>query len=178
MGDRIRHGEVTLDMYLTSLMSSDEPPARVPGTAIYLFSVPGIAPPAMVANLRHNGVLHDQVIILSIVPDDAARVLPARRSEVENLGHGVSRVTLRYGFMEDPNIPSALRQGSVQRLGIDPETATYFLGSESLVVTDRPGMAKWRERLFAALSRNATNAATFFGLPAQRVVTLGQQVEL
>ena len=178
VGDRIRQGELPLDTYIESLMSGREPPTRVPGTAVYLFSRPAAAPPAMIANMRHNDVLHQQVIVLAVVTDDEARVLPARRSEVHEVGHGVLQVTLHYGFMEDPDVQLGLCEGQASRLGIDPTTAAYFLGSESLVVTKRPGMARWRERLFAAVSRNATNAATFFNLPADRTVTLGQQVEL
>ena len=179
VGERIRQGELKLETYIESLMSGRRPPARVPGTAIYLYSGRGMAPPAMIANMRHNDVLHDQVIVLSIVTDDeSARVLPARRSEVSDLGHGVHQVVLHYGFIEEPDVPQGLCEGAAVRLGINPATAAYFLGSESLVVTRRPGMARWRERLFAAVSRNAANAATYFNLPPDRTVTLGQQVEL
>jgi KUP system potassium uptake protein len=106
------------------------------------------------------------------------RVLPARRAVVSRIADGVDQVLLRYGFMEVPDVVQGLREGAAGRLGIDPMTASFFLGAEALVVTDRPGMARWREHLFAFLSRNATPAASAFGLPPERTVTLGQQVLL
>jgi KUP system potassium uptake protein len=178
VADRIRHGEVPLEVFLASLFSSEEPPVRAPGTAAYLFSMPGLTPPALMANIRHNHTLHEQTLIVSIVTDDTPRVLPARRTDLESLGHGVHAVVLHYGYMEQPNIPTGLTQGTVNRLGISPVEVTYFLGAEALVVTDRPGMARWREHLFALLSRNATPASSYFGLPPTSTATLGIQVEL
>jgi KUP system potassium uptake protein len=140
--------------------------------------MPGLTPPALMANIRHNHTLHEQTLIVSIVTDDTPRVLPARRTDLESLGHGVHAVVLHYGYMEQPNIPTGLTQGTVNRLGISPVEVTYFLGAEALVVTDRPGMARWREHLFALLSRNATPASSYFGLPPTSTATLGIQVEL
>lgn len=179
LGERIRAGEVPLRVFVDGVMTGREgPPQRTKGTAVFLFSIPGAAPPALIANYRHNNVLHDRVIVLSVVTDDAPRVLRARRSEVADLGHGFFQVVLHYGFMEEPDIPTGLTEGPARRIGIDVGRTTYFLGAESLVVTGRPGMARWRERLFALFSRNATTAADYFGLPSERTMTVGMRVEL
>ena len=178
VADRIRHGKVPLAVFLQSLFSSEEPPVRAPGTAVYLFSMPGLTPPALMANIRYNHALHARTLVVSIVTDDAPRVLPARRTELESLGHGVHSVVLHYGYMEQPHVPTGLTQGTINRLGISPLDVTYFVGAEALVVTDRPGMMRWREHLFALLSRNATPASSYFGLPPTSTATLGTQVEL
>lgn len=178
VGARTRRAQVPLDTFLRSLGSSRHPPQRARGTAVYLFSVPGTTPPALIANLRHNDVLHDQVLVVSIVTEDVPRILPARRADLVDHGDGVYHVVLHYGFIEEPHVPTGLREGAVRRLAVDTDRATYFLGSESLLVSPRPGMSIWRERLFAVLSRNATSAANYFGLPPDRTVTIGMQVEL
>jgi KUP system potassium uptake protein len=137
-----------------------------------------MTPPALMANVRHNNALHSHVVILSITTLDVPRVLPARRAEVTPIGEGVTQVVLRYGFMEQPDVSRGLTEGAAGRLGIDPRTSSFFLGAEALVVTDQPSMAAWRDHLFAFLSKNATPAARSYGLPADRTVTLGQQVLL
>lgn len=177
LGDRIRRAQLPLSTFLDSIHDGREP-IRVPGTAVFLFSVPGMTPPALITNHRHNNVLHEQVIVVAIATDDVPRVLPARRAELTHHGHGVSSLVLHYGFMEEPDVCVGLTEGAASRLRIDPDLATYFLGSESLVVTDRPGMARWREHLFAFMSRNATSAANYFGLPPDRTTTVGMRVEL
>jgi KUP system potassium uptake protein len=177
LGERIGRAQLSLDTFLQSLFERGEP-TRVPGTAVFLFSVPGMAPPALLANLRHNDVLHERVAIVAIVTDDVPRVLPARRAQVLDYGHGVVQVILHYGFMEEPNVPRGLTQGRASKLGIDPGRTTYFLGSESLLVTKRPGMATWREHLFALMTRNATSAAHYYSLPPERTTTVGMQVEI
>ena len=145
---------------------------------MYLFSIPDAVPPALITNYRHNNVLHEKVVVLGITTDDVPRVLPAQRAEVTDYGRGVYGLVLHYGFMEEPDVCTGIGQGAASDLGIDPELATYFLGSELLVVTDRPGMAMWREHLFAFMSRNSTNAANYFGLPPERTTTVGMRVEL
>jgi KUP system potassium uptake protein len=178
VGDRIRHGQVTLEMFFASLRRAPEQPQIVPGTAVYLFSLPGVTPSALLSNVRHNNVLHRQTVILSIRTLETPRVLPAARSEVTHIADNVDQVVLRYGFMEQPDVMKGLTEGAAGRLGIDPSTASFFLGAESLVVTNAPGMTLWREHLFAVLSRNAAPAARSFNLPPERTVTLGQQVLL
>ena len=178
VGERIRRNETSLEDFLRDALDSPEAPRRVSGTAIYLFSTPGLAPPALLANVLHNHALHDRVIVASVVTDETPWTEPADRAEVTELRGGVAQVVLHYGFMEDPDLPVALTEGAAADLGIDDDDMAYFLGAESLVVTKRPGMARWREHLFAAMSRNATPAGTYFGLPPDRTVTLGVQVEL
>lgn len=177
LGDRIRRAQLPLPDFLASIHRDGEP-TRVPGTAVFLFSEPAMTPPALLTNHRHNGVLHEQVVVLAIATDDVPRVLPAQRADITDHGHGVASLVLHYGFMEDPDVCQGLAEGSAGHLGIDPDLTTYFLGAESLIVTDKPGMAQWREHLFAFMSRNATSAANYFGLPPDRTTTVGMQVEL
>jgi len=153
------------------------PPTRVPGTAVFMTAQPKGTPPALAHNLQYNKVLHEHVVTLSVRTQPVPHVAPEERVSVRHLGNGVSDVHLCYGFMEDPDVPEGLRQAQQQGLWID-EDVTFFLGRETLLVTRRPGMAVWREKLFVLLSRNAVRAVTFFQLPPERVVELGIQVEL
>ena len=172
VGERIQLGRTPLVTYLEGL--SDQPPARVPGTAVYLFSIPGMTPPSLVANVRYNRVLHERVVVASVITDDVPRVDPDHRLHEQSLADGVSRVDLHYGFMEDPDLASDL--AGVE--GVDLDDATFFLGKETIVATERPGMAVWRERLFAVMGRNATSAADYFHLPPERIFEVGTRVEI
>ena len=176
VAERIHRGEIPL----TDLMErvSPTPIPRVPGVAIFLFSTPRVAPPALIANLRYNKVLHDRTYILSIRTADQPRVPPEERSEVIDLGSGVKQIILSFGFMDEPNARLGLTEGAVAALQIRPEDATYFLGTENLNVTENPGMARWREQLFTVMSRNTARAARFFNLPSDRTVEVGLQVDL
>jgi KUP system potassium uptake protein len=156
----------------------DPPLARVPGSAVYLYSVPDATPPALVANIRHNHVLHENLLVLSIVTEDVPHIDPADRSEVHDHGHGVSGVVLHYGFMEEPDVPKGLTEGEVADLDVDWDDISYVLGGESLRIVERRSMAAWREHLFALMIRNATPAADYFGLKPEQTVTLAQQVEI
>jgi KUP system potassium uptake protein len=175
LSERIRKARVALDDFWSGL---DEPPLRVPGTAVYLFSVPNAAPPALIANHRHNHVLHERVVVVAIQTADVPRVDPEDRAQVSDHGDGILSVVLRYGFMEEPDVRGGLGEGEAASLGIDPSDVDFFLGSEQLVVTARPGMVGWREHLFAFMSRNATTAANYFGLPPDRTTIVGMRVEL
>ncbi len=178
VGARIRSGQVPLQTFLDSVADHDGDIARVPGTAVYLFSNPAMTPPALIANLRHNHVLHEDLVVASIRFVGVPRVLPGRRTTVTTLGMGLRQIVVDYGFMEEPDLPSALGQGASRKEHLDVERATWFLGTESIIVTRRPGMAMWRERLFRLLSRNAQSAADYFNLPADRTVSLGSQVDI
>jgi KUP system potassium uptake protein len=129
-------------------------------------------------NLQHNKVLHERVILLTVVSGDVPHVPPAQRAEVGPLGQGFYRLTLRYGFMEEPDVPQALRGLSEKGFEIDLGETTFFLGVETLLATRRPGLPLWRERLFVLIARNALRANAFFKIPPERVVELGMQVEL
>ena len=152
---------------------------RVPGTAIFMSGTASKTPPALRHNLEHNKVLHEQVIFVTVKTEQVPYVSDAQRLEVEHLGKGMYRVKVHYGFMEDPNIPAVLAAGEGGALPrMAPEDTTYFLGRETIISTSRRGMAKWRETLFALMSRNATTATAYFGIPPDRVVELGEQIEL
>ena len=123
-------------------------------------------------------MLHQKVVIFTartlnvpIAPDDA-------RLKVEHLWHGLRRVTASYGFQELPDVPRTLRNAEALGLDIDPDSATYFLNRVSFVSTPKPGMARWRERLFATMSRNSTSAAQFFNIPSEQIAELGMQIDL
>jgi KUP system potassium uptake protein len=153
-------------------------PARVPGTAVFMTAQPRGTPPALAHNLRYNKVLHEHVVTLMVTTQPVPHVPANQQVSVRELGHGVFHMAVRYGFMEDPNVPEAIMRARGQGLELDEEDVTYFLGRETLIVTKHPGMAMWRERLFVLMARNAVRATTFFRLPPERVVELGVQVEL
>ncbi|HEV3364747.1 MAG TPA: potassium transporter Kup [Acidimicrobiia bacterium] len=175
---RSRRNFVPLKELVRGFERSPEGARRVPGTAMYMFSSPGLAPPALVANLRHNDALHERVIITAVVTEPEPRLLPAQRATVEELGQGIHQLVLRYGFMEEPDVPEGMCQGAARRLSIDPARVTYFLGAEILRVTEREGMAMWREHLFALISRNTTPAAVYFNLPLPQTIIVGTAIEL
>jgi KUP system potassium uptake protein len=153
-------------------------PARVPGTAVFMTAQPLGTPPALAHNLRYNKVLHVHVVTLMVTTQPVPHVPPDQQITVRSLGQGLFDVVLRYGFMEDPNVPEALLRASEKGLDLDANDITYFLGRETLIVTKSPGMAMWRERLFVLMARNAVRATTYFRLPPERVVELGVQVEI
>jgi KUP system potassium uptake protein len=151
---------------------------RVPGTAIFLNSDPDGTPIAMLHNIKHNMVLHQKNVVVTIVTEEVPHVRPAERFQFENLGGGFYKVVLRYGFMEDPDVPNALRSLRDHGLDIDPLMSTYILSRNTLIASKYPGMALWREKLFVFLSRNASRPTEFFRLPPNRVVELGMQIEI
>ena len=153
-------------------------PARVPGTAVFMTAQPRGAPPALTHNLRYNKVLHEHVVTLMVTTQPVPHVTADQQITVRAMGQGVFDVILRYGFMEDPNVPDALARARTLGLQLDEDDVTYFLGRETLIVTRAPGMATWRERLFVLMARNAVRAIGYFRLPPERVVELGVQVEI
>ena len=156
----------------------EQPPARVPGTAVFMTAQPNATPAALMHNVRFNKVLHEHVITLMVVTELVPSVAEGQRASIRSLGQGLSEVVLRYGFMENPDVPRALLEAREHGLAIDSDDITYFLGRETLVVTSAPGMAIWRERIFVFMARNAVRAAGFFKLPTERVAELGVQVEI
>jgi KUP system potassium uptake protein len=175
VGERLREGDIPLRAFVESLEA--RPPRRVPGTAVYLYRRPFSAPPILITNLRLHGVLHEQVILLNIEVEDVPRIHPSKALEVHHLGHGITQAILHVGYQQQPDVPKALEADATE-LRYHPLASYYFLGRDTILVTDRPGMAKWRERLFAVMSRNTRNAATYFGIPPTRAVEVGLQVEL
>jgi len=174
--DRMREGTIPDELFMKSVLG--HPPIRVPGTAIFMDRTPKATPHALLHNLKHNKVLHETVILMTVTTEEQPHLEEKDRVTVESLGAGVHRINIRFGFMEDPNIPDVLEKISHPELKLDPGQTSYFLGRETLVPTSRRGMAIWRERLFIWMSRNATSAARFFSLPPNRVVEMGAQIEL
>jgi KUP system potassium uptake protein len=156
-----------------------KPVTRVPGTAIFMNGTASKTPAALRHNLEHNKVLHERVVFVTVKTQPVPHVSEAERVQVEELGGGCYRVRVHYGFMEDPNIPEALTTAAARGFPVlKPAEATYFLGRETIIATRRPGMALWQERLFAFIARNATTATAYFGIPPDRVVELGEQIEI
>ena len=176
LGKRMLEKTVPLKMLLADLAA--EPPIRVPGTAVFMYGTADGTPPALVHNLAHNKVLHEKIVFLTVVTEDVPHVEPADRVAIRHIGKGFHTVIARYGFMDDPDIEDVLASCRTKTLDIRMEGTTFFLGRETLVASDRPGMAKWREQLFAFLSRNALRATAFFNIPANQVFEVGAQVEL
>ncbi|WP_434385869.1 potassium transporter Kup [Melittangium boletus] len=176
LATRLRTSSMPLQQLLGSF--GDHPPVRVPGTAIFMTGNPEGTPPALLHNLKHNKVIHEQVMLLTIASEDVPHVPPEERVEVIRLEEGFVRVISRYGFMENPSIPDILKRGREKGLQFNLMSTSFFLGRETLIPSKKPGMAMWREALFAWMSRNARSATSYFRIPPNRVVELGAQVEL
>jgi KUP system potassium uptake protein len=173
VGERFRERLVPLADFYELLRV--ELPARVPGTAVYMTSNSEGTPPALLQNFLLNRAVHQRVLLLTIVVEDAPYVDSPDRVRIEGLETGFFRIVARFGFMETPNVPKLLEE----HLPLySVEHTTFFLGRETLIATRRPGMAIWREKLFAYLSRNAQSATSFFGIPPDRVMEVGTQIEL
>ena len=137
-----------------------------------------MTPPTLLTNLRHHAVLHERIVVVSVEVVGRPRRPEASRATVSNLGAGFFQVVLQYGFIEDPNVPAALANVVSTEFGFDPDRATFFVGKETVLATEIPGMWIWREHLYAFMHRNAASAARFFRLPPERVVEVGIQVQI
>jgi len=151
---------------------------RVPGIAIFMSRHGAGVPTTLLHNIKHNKVVHKIVVLLTVETEDRPHLDKKERYEWEELGHGVFRLTIHFGFMEDPDIPDALERVGTQHVSFNPMTTSYFLGRETLIPTKQPGMAIWREYLFAWMMRNSSSAVGYFSLPPNQVIELGAQVEL
>ncbi|KWR74463.1 MULTISPECIES: potassium transporter Kup [Pseudomonas] len=174
--ERLDEGSLPLPLFIASIRS--QPPHRVQGTAVFLTARSDAVPHALLHNLLHNQVLHEQVVLLTVVNEDSPRVATDRRFEVDAYGEGFFRVLLHFGFMEDPDIPAALKYCHLNELDFSPMRTTYFLSRETVIPSRRIGMARWREGLFAFLLKNANGNLRYFNLPLNRVIELGTQVEI
>ncbi len=154
-------------------------PVRVPGTAVYMSAQPDRVPPAFVENVRKNRAVHEQIVFLSVEFTQTARVSVAKRLLVERVADGrFLRIKGCYGFVETPDVPHLLDLAILEGVHIDLDQTIFVLGRETLLATERAGMALWRERLFGFMSRNARRAAAFFNIPSERVLEIGSQIEL
>jgi KUP system potassium uptake protein len=175
IAERLNARAFPLEQFMSSIRAT--PPARVHGTAVFMTAQPRGIPPALAHNLRYNKVLHENVIVLTVTTTQTPYIAKDQIA-VEKVGDGVHYVRIRCGFMQDPNVPETLNQARSMGVEMDPDDTTYFLGRETIIVTARPGMAMWREKLFVLMSRNAVRATSYFRLPLERVVELGVQVEM
>ncbi len=176
LGKKLEDSTLPLSLFLDDVGMSK--PLRVKGTAIYLSGRAQSVPISLLHNLKHNKVLHEKIVILTIVTHEDAHLEEKDRLQVEELEHGFHRVVGNFGFMEEQDVPALMRKCSAHGLILNENDISYFLSKESLIPTRHPGMAIWREVLFTVMSRNATSAAGFFKLPPNKVVELGMQVEI
>ena len=176
LNDKLRADAIDLKDFLESVFLS--PPTRVDGTAVFLTAEPGAVPNALLHNLKHNKVLHRQNLFVTVRNHEVPWIGRDKRLQVEPLGHDCWQVVVHYGFKNDPDIPSALRQLRVQGCDVEPMTTSYFLSRDTIIPTIGSGMAPWREKLFAQMHHNASGAADFLHLPSNAVVELGSKIEI
>jgi len=166
-------------MFVADLDSQAGGVARIPGTAVFMSSSPAGIPNVVLHHLKHNRVLHEEVLLFSMVTEPVPWVARARACQVRDLGHGVRRVVARVGFMQSPDVPAILARCAAEgRIGARPQTTSYYLGRQTLLTSGRARVARWRKMLFAFLARNARPPTAFFNLPPGRVVEMGVQIEL
>lgn len=154
------------------------PPARVEGTAVFLTAQPGTVPNALLHNLKHNKVLHQHNLFVTVRSHEVPWIAPEQQLEMEPLGHDAWQVLVNYGFKDDPDLPLALERLQSQGVVLDPMTTSYFLSRDIVIPTTNGGMAQWREKLFAQMHHNASAAAQFLNLPSNAVVELGSKIEI
>lgn len=176
LAERLRKQTIQLPEFLRQIRTSRL--AHVPGTAVFMVGDKATTPPAMVHNVKHNKVLHDLVVILTLVTKEFPTVPEPERLELEKVDDGIYRAIARYGFMDSPDVMDVIQRLKSGGLPIDLGLTTFFLGRETLIASDRPGMALWREHLFSFMSRNAQRATAFFNIPADQVIEVGIQVEI
>ncbi len=167
---------MTIEEFVESFSKTDT--YRVPGTGVFMNSDPVGVPPMMLHHLKHNGVLKERVILLSMRVEEVPNVDPDSRVEYTDLGRGFHRVTAHYGFMESPDVPALLPQLARFGLVLSPMQISYFLGRETLLPSGRGKLSRWRKRLFIIMTRNAQSASNFFNLPPNRVVEMGAQIQI
>ena len=173
---RIRQDSLPLKSYLARLPQSRT--IRVPGIAVFMTGQSDYVPNALLHNLKHNKVLHERVIFVTVLNEDVPQVPESRRREAQELAPGIHKVIVRYGFQESPNIPRELEALRAEGVEFQPMQVSYFLGRETLVQAVVPKMALWRQWLFRVMSRNAVPATEFFRIPSDRVVELGVRVAI
>jgi len=175
MIERLRESAMPIRIFIDSAANSA---SRVGGTAVFMTSTPDGVPHALLHNLKHNKVLHDRIILLTVKITDSPYVPDDKRYMIEDLGKGFHRMVLKYGFMQEADVPLALKQVSQCGSEFKMMDTSFFLARQTLLASSRPGMMIWREKLFAWMLRNAESAMEFFRLPTNRVVELGSQVEI
>jgi KUP system potassium uptake protein len=191
LNEILQAGSLPMDLFLTDV--ARKKPPRVPGTAVFMTSAAEGVPVVLLHHLKHNKVLHEQVVLMSIRTEEVPEIPSEERITLEELDHGFFRVSARYGFMETPDVPEILYRLRQAGLKARQNDTTFYLGRERVIISDRKrgprvgtrtapegmelNMARWRKKLFVFLQRNARSATEFFGIPPNRVVELGAQVE-
>lgn len=175
MRTRLEEDSLPIDVFLHSI---GDKVRRIAGTSVFLASSAEGVPPALLHNLKHNHILHERVVILTVLNENMPHVPMTRRCDVEALGQGFFRMILRYGFMDEVDIPQVLANEVRADGPFKAMETSYFLSRQTLIPSGRPGMAIWREKLFAWMVRNAQSAMEFFKLPTNRVIELGSQLEI
>jgi KUP system potassium uptake protein len=175
MRQNMTEGSIPIEVFAKSAHSSA---ARVQGTAVFMAATNTGVPSALLHNIKHNKVLHERVVILTIDIQDVPYVDAEDRYSVKDLGQGFHRLTIRFGFLEETDVPAALKLITIGGQPFEMMKTSFFLSRQTLIASARPGMAIWREKLFAWMLRNAASAMEFFRLPSNRVVELGSQVEI
>jgi KUP system potassium uptake protein len=167
---------VPLDVFLSDL--ERQALSRVRGTAVFMtLSLEGV-PPTLLHHVKHNHMLHEHVVLLTLQSADVPVVANEDRMRIERLSQGFYRLTAWYGYMETPSVPKLMKLAAGFGLPLEPTRTTFYLGRETLLTTGKSKMSHWRKSLFAFMSRNAANPAAYFGIPPNRVVELGAQVQL
>jgi KUP system potassium uptake protein len=173
---RLEEETMPIDAFIESIAAA--PPARVPGTAVFLTNTPGRVPHALLHNLKHNKVLHERVVLLTVKTREIPVVAPSDRVHIENLGANFEQIEAYFGFTEGQDVPELLEECARCGHPFDLMDTSFFVSRETLIPSAVPGMALWRERLFVSMSKNATKASEYFNVPTNRVVELGAQIEL
>lgn len=173
---KLKRAQLPIERFIGSIV--DHPQRRVPGTSVFMFPEAGATPPALLANLRNNNVIHETVLIVSVQTATVPRVPRVKRATVHPLGEGFYQVVLHFGFYDKPDVPTALSEIVMTDFGFDPTDAVYVIGKETVLVGPGHLWDQLRTGLFAAMHRNSVNAAQFFSLPPKDVMEIGQQVEL
>jgi KUP system potassium uptake protein len=178
LASRMKARELPISDFIDNVMR--HPPTRVPGTAVFMFSDPQGTPRALLHNLKHNRVLHEQVVFLAVSTENTPHVPASERVTLSARGKGFYTLILSYGFMDEVDVPRELRKlDGTEGIVLKPMTTTYFLGRETLVPSaSGSGMAFWRERIFAFMSHNAKSPTAYFRLPPNQVVEIGSRIEL
>ena len=176
LNQKLREDAIELPSFLEAVFVN--PPVRVEGTAVFLTAAPGTVPNALLHNLKHNKVLHEQNLFVTVRNHEVPWIGLSKRLEVESLGHHCWQVVVNYGFKNDPDLPKALQQIKGRGCELEAMTTSYFLSRDTIVPTVGGGMAQWREKLFAQMHRNAGSAADFLNLPNNAVVELGSKIEI
>jgi len=176
LAERLAGGRFPITNFLDEVSRHKMP--RVPGTAVFMTLASDGTPPSLLHHVKHNHILHEQVVLLSIRPTDSPTVPPEEQIKLDELGQGFYRLIALYGYMQTPNVPRLMQDASGYGLVTEPMTTTFYLGRETLLTGGKSKMLRWRKAIFAFMSRNAGNPTAYFGIPPNRVVELGTQIEL